>query len=199
MRDGVDGRSYTKPRGQAPDYSSPVVLRRGRCTVENFCNAIHKDILKQFKNGELYHRISKLGDDQLIVQLWYGVYQQSIREARRSDSSEFSSISWWCHLADFTGMFLKTRSAFHLISCHYHGSWKLTSTALSVSTKSKTLPGSAAPSAADGRYCLACISSSECTTPLQPVRCADPLATCAAASPIDYCCMAYPLFQMLIY
>ena len=42
--------SYTKPRGQAPDYSSPVVLRRGRCTVENFCNAIHKDILKQFKN-----------------------------------------------------------------------------------------------------------------------------------------------------
>lgn len=44
-------RVYTKPRGQAPDYSSPVVLRRGKCTVEHFCNAIHKDIAKQFKNG----------------------------------------------------------------------------------------------------------------------------------------------------
>ncbi|KAI9635184.1 P-loop containing nucleoside triphosphate hydrolase protein [Dioszegia hungarica] len=47
-------RIYTKPRGQAPDYSSPVVLRRGRCTVENFCNAIHKDILKQFKNAMVW-------------------------------------------------------------------------------------------------------------------------------------------------
>jgi ribosome-interacting GTPase 1 len=44
-------RVYTKPRGQAPDYSSPVVLRRGKCTVEHFCNAIHKDIAKQFKAG----------------------------------------------------------------------------------------------------------------------------------------------------
>jgi ribosome-interacting GTPase 1 len=43
---------YTKPRGQAPDYSAPVVLRRGRCTVEDFCNAIHKEIVKQFRNGE---------------------------------------------------------------------------------------------------------------------------------------------------
>ena len=42
---------YTKPRGQAPDYSAPVVLRRNRCTVEHFCTAIHKDIVKQFKNG----------------------------------------------------------------------------------------------------------------------------------------------------
>lgn len=44
--------SYTKPRGQQPDYSSPVVLQRGKCTVEDFCNAIHKEIVKQFKNGE---------------------------------------------------------------------------------------------------------------------------------------------------
>ncbi|KAI0660876.1 developmentally regulated GTP binding protein 1 [Cubamyces menziesii] len=40
-------RVYTKPRGLAPDYSSPVVLRRGKCTVEDFCNAIHKEIAKQ--------------------------------------------------------------------------------------------------------------------------------------------------------
>jgi len=42
-------RVYTKPRGQSPDYSTPVVLRRGRCTVEDFCNSIHKEIAKQMK------------------------------------------------------------------------------------------------------------------------------------------------------
>lgn len=42
-------RVYTKPRGLAPDYSSPVVLRTGKCTVEDFCNSIHKEISKQLK------------------------------------------------------------------------------------------------------------------------------------------------------
>lgn len=42
-------RVYTKPRGQAPDYSAPVVLKRGKCSVEDFCNAIHKEIAKQLK------------------------------------------------------------------------------------------------------------------------------------------------------
>jgi ribosome-interacting GTPase 1 len=42
-------RVYTKPRGLAPDYSAPVVLRQGKSTVEDFCNAIHKEITKQMK------------------------------------------------------------------------------------------------------------------------------------------------------
>lgn len=29
-------RVYTKPKGKAPDYSSPVVLRQNRSTVEDF-------------------------------------------------------------------------------------------------------------------------------------------------------------------
>lgn len=29
-------RVYTKPKGRAPDYSAPVVLRATRCTVEDF-------------------------------------------------------------------------------------------------------------------------------------------------------------------
>lgn len=37
-------RIYTKPKGKQPDYSSPVVLRHSRCSVEDFCNNIHKDI-----------------------------------------------------------------------------------------------------------------------------------------------------------
>jgi ribosome-interacting GTPase 1 len=42
-------RVYTKPRGLAPDYSAPVVLKRGKCTVDDFCSAIHKEIAKQMK------------------------------------------------------------------------------------------------------------------------------------------------------
>lgn len=37
-------RIYTKPKGKQPDYSSPVVLRRGKSSIEDFCNNIHKDI-----------------------------------------------------------------------------------------------------------------------------------------------------------
>ena len=42
-------RVYTKPRGQSPDYSAPVVLKRGKSSIEDFCNAIHKEIAKQLK------------------------------------------------------------------------------------------------------------------------------------------------------
>ncbi|KAG5343035.1 hypothetical protein C0989_000025 [Termitomyces sp. Mn162] len=42
-------RVYTKPRGLPPDYSQPVVLRRGKCSVEDFCSSIHKEIAKQMK------------------------------------------------------------------------------------------------------------------------------------------------------
>lgn len=59
-------RVYTKPRGQQPDYSSPVVLRRGRCTVEHFCNAIHKDIAKQFKNAMIWGTSAKHSRGQKV-------------------------------------------------------------------------------------------------------------------------------------
>ncbi|KAI5893737.1 P-loop containing nucleoside triphosphate hydrolase protein [Schizophyllum commune H4-8] len=42
-------RVYTKPRKLPPDYTQPVVLKRGKCTVEDFCNSIHKEIAKQMK------------------------------------------------------------------------------------------------------------------------------------------------------
>ena len=41
--------SYTKPKGQLPDYSAPVVLQTGRSTVEDLCNTLHKSIMKEFK------------------------------------------------------------------------------------------------------------------------------------------------------
>lgn len=42
-------RIYTKPKGQLPDYSSPVVLKEGKSSVEDFCNKLHRSIIKEFK------------------------------------------------------------------------------------------------------------------------------------------------------
>mmetsp|Transcript_33195 Transcript_33195/g.93042 ORF Transcript_33195/g.93042 Transcript_33195/m.93042 type:complete len:368 (+) Transcript_33195:354-1457(+) len=41
-------RIYTKPKGQIPDYNAPVILRRD-ATIEDFCNRIHKSLLKNFR------------------------------------------------------------------------------------------------------------------------------------------------------
>eukprot|EP00899_Mesostigma_viride_P012689 jgi/Mesvir1/21420/Mv20891-RA.1 len=42
-------RVYTKPKGVNPDYEDPVVLNSKHRTVEDFCNRIHKSLLKEFK------------------------------------------------------------------------------------------------------------------------------------------------------
>ncbi|KAB2079100.1 hypothetical protein ES319_A06G208700v1 [Gossypium barbadense] len=44
-------RVYTKAQGQQPDFSDPVVLSadRGGCTVEDFCNHIHRNLIKDVK------------------------------------------------------------------------------------------------------------------------------------------------------
>ncbi|PUU74712.1 P-loop containing nucleoside triphosphate hydrolase protein [Tuber borchii] len=47
-------RVYTKPKGQTPDYTQPVVLRSNACTVEDFCKAIHKSIIDSFKIAIVY-------------------------------------------------------------------------------------------------------------------------------------------------
>ncbi|KAJ3490098.1 hypothetical protein NLI96_g1695 [Meripilus lineatus] len=59
-------RVYTKPRGLAPDYSSPVVLRRGRCTVEDFCASIHKEIAKQLKYAIVWGASAKHARGQKV-------------------------------------------------------------------------------------------------------------------------------------
>ena len=42
-------RIYTKPKGQVPDYSAPVVLHDTSPTVEDFCDRLHKTLMTQFK------------------------------------------------------------------------------------------------------------------------------------------------------
>nr|GAT54042.1 predicted protein [Mycena chlorophos] len=59
-------RVYTKPRGLAPDYNAPVVLRRGKCSVEDFCNAIHKEIAKQMKYAIVWGSSAKHARGQKV-------------------------------------------------------------------------------------------------------------------------------------
>lgn len=42
-------RIYTKPKGQLPDYSSPIVLHSERTSIEDFCNKLHRTIAREFK------------------------------------------------------------------------------------------------------------------------------------------------------
>lgn len=42
-------RIYTKPRGQLPDFTDPVILPAGKTTMVEFCNRIHRTIINEFK------------------------------------------------------------------------------------------------------------------------------------------------------
>lgn len=42
-------RIYTKPKGQVPDYEAPVILTKKARTVADFCNKIHRSLLRDFK------------------------------------------------------------------------------------------------------------------------------------------------------
>jgi ribosome-interacting GTPase 1 len=42
-------RSYTKPRGQIPDYNAPVVLHATNPSIADFCDRIHKGLLRNLK------------------------------------------------------------------------------------------------------------------------------------------------------
>lgn len=72
-------RVYTKPKGQIPDYNAPVVMRREKRTVEDFCNRLHKTLIKQFKHALVWgssvkHNPQKVGkthelNDEDVVQI----------------------------------------------------------------------------------------------------------------------------------
>ncbi|KAF7488690.1 Developmentally-regulated GTP-binding protein 1 [Sarcoptes scabiei] len=65
-------RIYTKPKGQLPDYEAPVILNRDRKTVEDFCNKLHKSIMKEFKyalvwGASVKHNPQKVGKDHELI------------------------------------------------------------------------------------------------------------------------------------
>ena len=63
-------RIYTKPKGQIPDYDSPVIIRDGS-TIADFCNSIHKGLLKEFKHALVWgtsakHNPQTVGKDHIL-------------------------------------------------------------------------------------------------------------------------------------
>uniref|UniRef100_A0A8C2KY83 Developmentally regulated GTP binding protein 1 n=1 Tax=Cyprinus carpio TaxID=7962 RepID=A0A8C2KY83_CYPCA len=64
-------RIYTKPKGQLPDYTSPVVLPDGKTSVEDFCLKIHKSLIKELKyalvwGSSVKHNPQKVGKDHVL-------------------------------------------------------------------------------------------------------------------------------------
>jgi ribosome-interacting GTPase 1 len=64
-------RVYTKPKGQIPDYESPVILPAHRSTIEEFCRRIHKGLLEQFSyalvwGSSVKHNPQKCGKDHVL-------------------------------------------------------------------------------------------------------------------------------------
>ena len=47
-------RIYTKPKGQIPDYESPVIIPRTKSTVMDFCLKIHKSLAREFKCAQVW-------------------------------------------------------------------------------------------------------------------------------------------------
>nr|DAD40176.1 TPA_asm: hypothetical protein HUJ06_014499 [Nelumbo nucifera] len=72
-------RIYTKPKGMNPDYEDPVTLSSKKRTVEDVCNRIHKNMLKQFKyalvwGSSVKHKPQRVGkehelEDEDVVQI----------------------------------------------------------------------------------------------------------------------------------
>ncbi|KAL1474196.1 hypothetical protein MTO96_038170 [Rhipicephalus appendiculatus] len=64
-------RIYTKPKGQLPDYEAPVILSQDRKTVEDFCNKLHRTIMKEFKcalvwGSSVKHNPQKVGKEHVL-------------------------------------------------------------------------------------------------------------------------------------
>ena len=58
-------------QGQLPDYESPVVLQTHHCTVEDFCNKIHRSIIKDLKHALVWgtsvkHQPQRVGKDHVL-------------------------------------------------------------------------------------------------------------------------------------
>ena len=65
-------RIYTKPKGSIPDITEPVIMKKDKgCTVEDFCNKIHKTLADNFKYAWVWgtsvkHTPQKVGKEHKL-------------------------------------------------------------------------------------------------------------------------------------
>jgi small GTP-binding protein len=75
-------RFYTKPKGEAPDFTEPVICKiqgKKQPTIETFCDRLHRQMMKKFKYAWVWgtsvkHHPQRVGkdhplDDEDIVQV----------------------------------------------------------------------------------------------------------------------------------
>ncbi|GMR42180.1 hypothetical protein PMAYCL1PPCAC_12375, partial [Pristionchus mayeri] len=65
-------RVYTKPKGQLPDYASPIVLKNDLKSVDDLCMKIHKTLQKDFKCALVWgssakHNPQRVGKDHILA------------------------------------------------------------------------------------------------------------------------------------
>ncbi len=60
-------RVYTKPKGEIPDMSEPVILKYAKKhrTVEAFCNRIHKSLIRELKFALVWGRSTKFNPQKV--------------------------------------------------------------------------------------------------------------------------------------
>ena len=63
-------RVYTKPKGKLPDFNEPVVLRRSQCSIEGFCNKLHKTMVKQVRGRGVRGSIVMCRRSRAAASLW---------------------------------------------------------------------------------------------------------------------------------
>ncbi|SPO39350.1 probable GTP-binding protein [Pseudozyma flocculosa] len=58
-------RIYTKKRGERPDLSDPLVVRKG-ATIEHVCHQVHRALVDKFKYALVYGKSSKFPGSQKV-------------------------------------------------------------------------------------------------------------------------------------
>lgn len=58
-------RVYTKKRGERPDLSDPLVVRKG-ATIEHVCHQVHRALVDKFKYALVYGKSSKFPTSQKV-------------------------------------------------------------------------------------------------------------------------------------
>jgi len=65
-------RIYTKPKGQIPDYTTPVILPADRCSMTDFCNRLHRTLLGNFRFALVWgqsvrHTPQRVGKEHMLM------------------------------------------------------------------------------------------------------------------------------------
>jgi len=73
-------RVYTKRKGGSADLAEPVILRKGKNTIKDVCEHIHRDMVKKFKYGRVWGRSSKFCPREQRVGLDHVICDEDIVE-----------------------------------------------------------------------------------------------------------------------